>query len=294
LKKTPLLITGVSGFLGGKLASLANDDFEFHGIYHQHPVEFAACKTHQLNLTSPELETLLDELRPAVIIHTAACSSPALVAKDPEAARPLNLDVTRRLALWCRDNRSRLLFTSSDQVYDGGHSDWHEAEAALPINPYGCQKLEAERIIQQLLPDLGLVLRISLLLGPPVAGGSSFSEWILERLRKQLPVPLYTDQIRSAISGDTLAGGIMRAVQSGISGLYNAGGRLGVNRLEIGQTLAAVTAISYSNLQAVEYAAVETTDGTAPLDISMNSERFWKAVGDSRGTLLEELTWEYR
>jgi dTDP-4-dehydrorhamnose reductase len=106
-------------------------------------------------------------------------------------------------------------------------------------------------------------------------------------------VPLYTDQIRSAISGRTLAGGILRAIQSDLCGLFNAGGRQGVSRLEIGQTLAAVTAMSYSNLQAVEYAATEAADGTAPLDISMNSERFWQAVGDNRGTLLEELTREY-
>jgi dTDP-4-dehydrorhamnose reductase len=289
-----LLITGISGFLGGKLAALSTTGFDFHGTYFQHQVELPGCITHRIDLTGPELKPMLQKLQPSVIIHTAACSSPALVTKNPAAARPLNVDVTRRLALWCREKKCQLLFTSSDQVYDGGHGDWCETDAALPVNPYGCQKLEAEEIVTQLLPRLGLVMRVPLLLGPPAAGGSSFSEWILDRLHRQQTVPLYTDQIRSAIGGGTLAAAIIRAVQRDIHGVFNVGGRQGVNRLEIGQTLAALKAMSYSNLHAVEYSAEEAVDGTAPLDISMNSERFWQAVGDNRGTLLDELTWEYR
>ncbi len=289
-----LLITGVSGFLGGKLAALRPNDFELHGVCHRHPVAIDGCRIHNLDLTGPGLEPLLTRLRPEVIIHTAAVSRPAAVQAQPAESQPLNLEVTRRLAQWCAAGRGRLIFTSSDQVYAGDKSDWTEANATQPVNAYGEQKLAAEGLVRDLLPERGLVLRISLLLGPPAYGGTSFSEWIRTRLLAGQPVPLYYNQIRSALGGDTTARGILAAARLGLSGLFNAGGAHAVSRWEIGQTLAAVTGLSYSYLQRKCFSPTEAEGGPAPLDISMNSDRFWQTVDVRRGTLTEELSREYR
>ncbi|MBL7033105.1 MAG: SDR family oxidoreductase [Candidatus Delongbacteria bacterium] len=294
MSRPRLLITGLSGFLGGKLVALKPPDFELHGTCYRHPVYPDGCTTHHLDLTGPDLEPLLQELQPEIIIHTAACSSPATVESDPTSALPINLEVTRHLAQWCLEKKCRLVFTSSDQVYDGSHAAWRETDPTRPVNSYGKQKLAGEQLIQQLLPESSLILRVSLLLGPPAYGGSSFSEWILERLTRGENVPLYTNQVRSALGGGTLARGILQAVRHGLSGLFNAGGSQDVDRLEIGQTLAAVTAMSYSYLQAALFSPAKSPGGAAPLDISMNSDRFWQIVGDCRGSLREELTREYR
>src|SRR5262245_46328214 len=86
----------------------------------------------------------LEEADPDVVIHAGALSSAAAVHRDPDRAQQVNVEATRQLAGWAASRCRRLVFTSTDLVFDGSGSWYREEDQARPILGYGRTKLDAE------------------------------------------------------------------------------------------------------------------------------------------------------
>lgn len=283
-----LLITGVSGFLGGHLGLASRQTgMRVYGSYYRNNVRIPGVFTVQHNYQNQLPTAWLAELQPAAIIHTTAFSSPAYVEKWTDSTQYLNVQFPAELACWCRDHGTRLLVMSSDQVYDGAHGDHRETEPARPVNAYGRQKSAMEDAVLKEYPQAS-VIRVPLLLGKPAFGGTSFSEWVAGRLQAMQEVPLYTNQIRSALAVDTLATALTKAMTIQMPGIWNAGGLKGYSRLEIGVAVAAALKTPEPMLRPVIFEAHQE-DTPAPLDISMISDRFYELTGVQREPLPQAL-----
>src|SRR5205814_5167922 len=114
----------------------------------------------------------LEEANPEAIIHAAAVSSAQAAYRDPQRAEAVNIAATQRLAAWTARNDRRFLFTSTDLVFDGAKSWYHEEEPAEPIMEYGRTKRAAERDV--LAIPRGVVARLSLMFGPACGGSPGF------------------------------------------------------------------------------------------------------------------------
>ena len=82
--------------------------------------------------------------------------SPAWIFANPDAARALNLDASRRIADEAAAAGARLVFMSTDQVFDGATGGYVETAAPRPLNLYGRLKAEMERHVLALT---GIVAR---------------------------------------------------------------------------------------------------------------------------------------
>ena len=87
-----IIVTGSSGFLGRNLVELLErNDHEVVKLYGRNEVEGGV----QLDLLDFEkVESLVDNLKPDVVIHAAACCNVADVSKDPERARRFEIIVS--------------------------------------------------------------------------------------------------------------------------------------------------------------------------------------------------------
>lgn len=134
---TKILITGGSGFLGSRLAYYLKGKYEL------------LLPTHgALNVSREEaVRAYIEEHQPEVVIHCAALSNTWYCEQHPDESHRVNVQGTVRIAKACKLTGAKLIFMSSDQVYNGTPQlgPLKETDMLQPVNIYGCHKMEAEQ-----------------------------------------------------------------------------------------------------------------------------------------------------
>ncbi|MBI3300003.1 MAG: SDR family oxidoreductase [Elusimicrobia bacterium] len=102
--------------------------------------------------------------RPDAVVIAASEPNVDFCESDPDSTRRVNVDATLDLAQAARAGGARVVFFSSDYVFDGSRGAWREDDPPAPLNEYGRQKLAVERALAGFGPD-ALVLRVSGLFG---------------------------------------------------------------------------------------------------------------------------------
>ena len=106
------------------------------------------------------VRALLERFRPETVAVPAANPFVDYCELHPAETRRVNVDGTLNVARACREIGARMIFYSSDYVYDGVKGVYTEEDAPSPINEYGRQKAEAEAGVLALDPR-NLVIRTS-------------------------------------------------------------------------------------------------------------------------------------
>src|ERR1019366_290179 len=121
-----------------------------------------------------QIAQLFHEVRPQAVIHTAALADIDFCQTHPEAARAANVDFTRMVADLCADTGAKLVFCSTDTIFDGEHAPYSEDAPPGPVNFYAQAKVEAEPLVSR-LGSQAVIARLSLVVGLPLLGaGNSF------------------------------------------------------------------------------------------------------------------------
>lgn len=126
-----VVVLGGTGLLGKELQKL-NSDFYYYG--------------KDLDITNINfLHKKLDELNPDIILHLAAIKDSIYVESHPIETIETNIIGTANVSLWCIENNCRLVYVSTDYVYDGNANEPHTELASLnPQNLYATSKLAGE------------------------------------------------------------------------------------------------------------------------------------------------------
>ncbi len=234
-----ILITGASGFLGSHLMYQL-DPGEVIGTYGSNAPGDARYEYLQLDLNhADEIEAVVKEVQPEIIIHAAAKSNLDWCEKHPSESWKINTSAAIKLAEVSKRCRCRYLFVSSDMVFDGTQGDYSEEDETRPISLYGKEKVAAEQGILQVHPA-ALIARVSLIYGIPVAPGRgySFLNWILDRLNRHQEVPLFYDQYRTPVEVQDCARALLQLAQSDYSGIVHVAGKEKVDRFTFGSYVA--------------------------------------------------------
>ena len=244
-RKKRLMITGCSGNLGFPLAQLATQNHEVLGLYHNLAISIPGVETLSLDLNSTdELVKLCGDWAPDYVIHCAALSNPNLCEENPELSFQLNVQVSKSLLAACETAQSRLIFTSTDLVFDGLEGNYSEMSRVNPTNVYGQHK----RLVEEIL--LGAngqhwVCRMPLMFGRN-PHKESMVDGMLTKLAANESMSLFADEYRSMVSYDVAAKGILQLVSSLDCGwqqnqsLIHLGGCESISRYEFGRQLASV------------------------------------------------------
>ncbi len=268
-ERKTILITGSSGFLGRYLVKYAPGNFDLIAHYrtkgpngYQKSIQYLP-----LDFVSGDF-SFIEQIEPAVIIHTAAMSSPDACEINPEEAYRINVEAVKRLVDIARRRRSRFIFLSTDLVFDGMGGHYLENDVPAPLNVYGETKAAAERYILENLEN-SVVIRPSLFYGKSLNGRPSFTEIMLDNLRAGKKVFLYTDQFRTPILVNSLASAIWELVEHTFTGILHLGGSQRVSRYEMGQIICEMLQIDPALLIPVR-SADNKTIATRPLDCSLD------------------------
>lgn len=154
-----VMVVGGTGLVGNALlrAWKAQGCEVAAATYHCH----ATGGFLQLDMQDPaRVRALLEQYRPAWVAVPAANPFVDYCELHPEQTRRVNVEGTLNVARACRDLGARMVFYSSDYVFDGVKGVYTEEDAVCPINEYGRQKAETEAGVLAEDPR-NLVLRTS-------------------------------------------------------------------------------------------------------------------------------------
>ncbi len=150
-----VLITGCRGQLGHDLVAVLKDAYEVQGV-----------DAEDFDITDP-MSTLeaAETFQPHIVLHTAAFTDVDGCESAPDKAMTVNATGTENVARACHSVNARMIFYSTDYVFDGSQrAPYTEEDAPNPQTVYGRSKLAGERHVANVLDDY-VILRIAWLYG---------------------------------------------------------------------------------------------------------------------------------
>lgn len=230
------------------------------GVRH---VSLDLCDSHAL-------ETLFDQLRPDAVIHTAAIADIDYCETHRDEAQACNVAATQRLADRCRRHNSKMVFCSTDTVFDGRRGAYTESDPPAPLNFYAQTKVLGEACVLALASQ-GIVARLALVMGFPFFGrGNSFLVRLAEQLETGRRPAAAEDQFRTPIDAVTLGHALLELAAADHCGIVHLAGATRLSRYAMAVRVA--EKLGYS---AKSIAAVRGHSGSAPrpADVSLDISR---------------------
>lgn len=147
------LIVGASGLVGRALRRVFPDAI---GTYFRNP----APDLMPLDITDTgAVDGLITRLRPSLVLLPAAQPNVDRCETEPAESTRINVDGTRHVATASARIGARLVYFSTDYVFDGEAGPYAPDAPTAPIQTYGRHKLAAEQLIRATAPD-HLIARI--------------------------------------------------------------------------------------------------------------------------------------
>ncbi len=165
-----------------------------------------------------QVEAVLRELAPDVVINCAAYTAVDKAETDQAACTAINTDGPRNLGRVTSELGARLVHVSTDYVFDGKATvPYTEDSRTNPLSEYGRSKLAGEHEVLSSNPH-ALVVRTSWLYAET---GHNFIKAILKRAREQGALKVVTDQVGVPTSTETLVDGIVALLGTSESGVFH-------------------------------------------------------------------------
>jgi dTDP-4-dehydrorhamnose reductase len=230
-----ILIIGGSGLLGNKLVEILNNsnDYEVYATYNTRIIK----KQHYyyLDITNEnEIKKLFDEINPHITVLCSAYTDVDGCENNREKAYAINVSGTKNVATIVEKNNGKLIFISTDYVFDGIKGNYSEIDEAHPINYYGRTKLLGEQLIQQICSNY-IICRTSVIYG---TNKTNFALWVIQKLSQLKAIRIVDDQFVSPTYNKDLSEQIIALIQHDQNGVFHTAGGSKISRYEFSEMLA--------------------------------------------------------
>jgi dTDP-4-dehydrorhamnose reductase len=195
--------------------------------------QFTRAGDEVSSLTHTEIEisdidsvsNCLKEIRPDVIVNTAAMHHVEKCEQEPQRAFAVNGLGARNLAIVSREISAVLIHVSTDYVFDGAkRTPYEETDAPRPLNVYGNTKLSGEHFVRGTC-EKHFVLRTSAIYGKSpcrAKGGLNFVELMLKLAKERGKVRVVASEFVTPTRTTEIAQQIVALSRTDSYGLYHA------------------------------------------------------------------------
>lgn len=258
-----IALTGSSGLIGTRFTELLSDKFEISKV----------SIVEGVDITSKEsVYTSLSSIKPDIIVHLAAktdvdgcerdkvtdtekaislrvLSDSGLNAqnikdedwKGDTGAFATNVVGTNNLALYAKENNCRLIYISTDFVFDGNNTSdegYSEDDKANPADWYGATKYYGEKVVEAI--DGSLIVRLSFPFGFKSSVKTDFVWRLIELMREGKELTLVSDQTITPTFIDDIIFGLEFLINNNITGKIHLVGDSSLSPYEAGIIIAEV------------------------------------------------------
>jgi dTDP-4-dehydrorhamnose reductase len=212
--------------------------------------------SYSMNLEDEDsVKAVITTVKPDIILHLAAMTSPVRCHQDPALAQSINSPSHLMQIVKTVSPHALYIFTSTDMVYDGNNAPYNPVPDPSPVNVYGKTKLDYEQQLLKNLPN-AIILRLSNMLGPRYQYnpcGEKFLEFLSKAFQKKEFIGLKSDEIRCFVNVEDVVELILRMMEryfthfqkdsssnwmpDSTGRIYNVGGPVGLSRVDLAETL---------------------------------------------------------
>jgi len=263
--------------VGSTLLQYASSNYSIHFTYNTNKITFDNINSTQINLLGNQkmIIDLIKEVQPDIVVNTAAHSSVDLCETDHSIADKLHVDITQDITQVCKDIDSKLVYISTDAVFQGElHKKYTELDQPNPINYYGKTKLQAEQITLN-ASSKNVVLRTAVIYGWHKK--SRFTNWIIQTLKENHIVDPFIDQYNTPTLVDDLAKSLLSIFEKNISGMFHATGKSCLNRYEFALVLASTFGLDKKLIKSVT-SKEKKQDAPRPTSTCLDSRKLEKLI----------------
>lgn len=228
MSRPRFLITGAAGFIGSHLYARLTPAHAV-GTYHHRPIPGGV----HFDAASMSLSEVVLQRYPGVthafLLHGIGKLDEC--ARDPLGTAKVNVDGTNRMVDELSARGVKIIFPSSDAVFDGTRGSWTEEDSPNPTLTYGKQKAAVERHLMD-KPEPWIIARLSKVVGRDPGDHSLFGEWI-RRIETGEPIRCARDLVFTPIHVEDVVSALIAVAEGASSGIFNVCGPRSMTRLEL-------------------------------------------------------------
>jgi dTDP-4-dehydrorhamnose reductase len=226
-----IAITGTNGFLGQHLVLLLlSKGYEVIAIAkgedrtsnESHP----RYKYYSVDITEDfGLHDVLCIETPDILVHAAAITQVDECELNQDKCHDVNVQGTVRAIVAAELYCKRLIYVSTDFVFDGEMGNYSETDETRPVSYYGETKVWAESFVADCEIPWAIV-RTCLVYGNALSDTrSNIISWVKQSLEQGKPIKVVSDQVRTPTYVEDLAKGIQLIIEQNAEGVYHISGK---------------------------------------------------------------------
>jgi dTDP-4-dehydrorhamnose reductase len=260
-----LFITGGSGLLGSRFRKFSKD-YEVISTYNRN-VEENAIK---LDITD-EKDVLdkIESIDPDLVIHPAALTNVDYCEDHQKEADQINAQGTLNIVKACEEVDSKLIYVSTDFVFDGDKGGYQENDKTNPINYYGLSKLKGEEFVINSNTTYAIA-RVSVLYG--WHKNFNYVTWVINELKDNNQINIVNDEFNSPTYAENAAEAIFNIYSKDKEGIYHIAGDERINRFDFAKNIAQVFELDETLINPIKSSDL-IRKAKRPMDSSLSVEK---------------------
>lgn len=231
----------------------------------------ANVRTIEVNLADgPAVAELVRREEPTHVIHAGGVTAVGDAFRDPNRAMAVNRDGTAALAAAVQACGGRLVYVSTDMVFDGEHAPYRENSPANPLSAYGRSKLAGE---QAAMAFGGTVVRLPLMYGVPRSERPGTFVSQIRALLAGEQLTLFVDEFRTPIWLPDAAAAVVAIARAGPPGVMHVTGPDRLSRYQMLERCSRFLGVDEPRLVGVSRLSIDAPE-PRPADLSLVGEQF--------------------
>ncbi|MEM3443201.1 MAG: SDR family oxidoreductase, partial [Candidatus Bathyarchaeia archaeon] len=195
---------------------------------------------------------------------------------EKEHAWKVNVEGAKNIAFACNKIGAKLVYISTDYVFDGLKGYYSEEDKPNPINYYGLTKFEGEKQVIQHCQDY-VILRTSVLYGWH-PWKQNFVTWVINQLKQNKEINVVQNHFNTPTLAGNLAQMSIEALQRDLHGLYHASGSERINRYDFAVQIAKTFSLDASLIKPIKMSQLASWVAKRPKDSSLNTDKIQKQL----------------
>ena len=278
--RTMVCVTGGTGLVGKGLEETRPPSTEMVSTHlRRYPVRGSRVRHLLMDVREKtQVEAFFRRHPCDVVVHAAGAANVDYTETHPLESWESNVLGTLNIVTACQRRGSRLIYLSSNAVFDGTSPPYREGDPLRPVNRYGAIKIECERIVRAMQGPWTIVRPILMYGWPHATGRPNFVTWLLRELRRKQPLHVVTDVYENPLWVHQLSRAIWEMVERKSHGVFHIAGGEVINRYQFARQAAEVFGLKGSLIRPVRSAFFPSL-APRPRNTSLATRRMERELG---------------